>query len=208
MVLSSNKNLRTLLMESTLGETQSPEQLNEIGEANSTGFPFKLRKRGDDYMGVFEATQPGKEPIRYYVELIDLPLYDEDLGIALAALTDDLEEREMLVDRFGNSAPGETQLYEIVFSTNEEEGLGMTGRNQVFQVMSSVVAVVKKALSMEPKRELLVLRFSGAYKTGEEMGEVTQRTQLYRKYVEKQMPGEWQMIDDDNVVWMFKIDLG
>ena len=147
--------------------------LNEIGDLSVEPYPFKLQAafHGDDQYFYEFTTDSG---LRYYVG------FDNDKLLGKGALP-----------------------WNIVFDVGDDGSTEMTNENEPLKIMSTIVAVIKKFIDTPEYHEgNLKFVFEGIPKSGsiDSTWLPTKRTNLYMKFLQKNMPPGTKVEQVGNVV--------
>jgi hypothetical protein len=142
--------------------------INEIGEASAESYPFEL---------LDQSTADDMRLVRYSFNSEDF-LYHVDFRSFLGGIKTDTT---WIIDFEASAEHGEGRFSK-----------GMTGEGRPLQIMSTVVNIIKDFVGNPQLNEgILHFRFTGMSKSGGVdlySGKETQRTRLYKIFLEKNMP--------------------
>ena len=167
--------------------------INEIGDASAESYPFKVIHRPSSGIVRYGFNS---EEFLYQVEFYLLPATNLALKLEHSTWTIDFKA--------GDASLRGARGYPVGAYTRKT-----TGEGRPLRIMSTVVNIIKDFVgNPELNKGILHFRFSGISKSGGVdlySGEVTQRTRLYRAFLEKNMPPGTEVKEIGNNVIAFTV---
>ena len=165
------------------------EFLNEIGDASAESYPFKVIHQAAGWL------------VRYGFNSEEF-LYHVDFSLSYGPTGD----HTWVIDFEAAKKNDKTDGSRVSFGPDSRE---TTGEGRPLRVMSTVVNIIKDFVGNPELNEgILHFRFSGISKSGGVdlySGEITQRTRLYRAFLEKNMPPGTEVKEIGNNVIAFTV---
>lgn len=84
-----------------------------------------------------------------------------------------------------------TIVFGVINDEFDGEEYTLTNRGEIFRVMNTLVKIVKLFMDEHPK--MLCYEFTGMEKEGESQTKITQRSNLYLRYLKRMLDDTWMV---------------
>lgn len=167
-------------------------------------YEYNLTQEVEDDVKVWKAHFTTSSGLKYVCNLIDS---DDSDKKTMRKYSDKLTSGLLKPLKLKNILLSEMSYYEMNFKETGDKSnyTDLTGKGEMPSIVSTIFDVAKKVYEEDGQPRFFGFHFVGTPKDGDEAGDATQKTRIYRYFVSKIFPEDFKMYEDGNVTRVIRV---